>query len=190
METIPAHIPYIKSEASRTAFWKNRMHLKGSHFHVGLVWSGRATFKNNYLREFPLALLQPLSSFHDITFFSLQKGPASEQAKKPPEGLNFIDFTDEIADFADTSAIIDNLDLVITVDTAVAHLAGAMGKPVWTLLSYVADWRWFLKRENSPWYPTMRLFRQAKPEDWESVVARVTEELGELLKSLAGKIPY
>ena len=95
--------------------------------------------------------------------------------------MQIIDYTEEIADFSDTAALIQNLDLIISVDTAVAHLAGALGKPVWTLLPFVPDWRWMLEREDSPWYPTMRLFRQPSPGDWESVIVRIKEALKELV---------
>jgi len=95
--------------------------------------------------------------------------------------MKLIDYTEEINDFSDTAAFIENLDLIISVDTAVAHLAGALGKPVWTLLPFVPDWRWLLKREDSPWYPTMRLFRQSSSGDWEPVMARVLVELQKLI---------
>ena len=96
--------------------------------------------------------------------------------------MDLIDLTHEISDFSDTAALIENLDLVISVDTAVAHLAGALGKPVWTLLPFSPDWRWMLNREDSPWYPTMRLFRQSEPGDWETLIAHIEKELGALIK--------
>ena len=132
-----------------------------------------------------LETLSDLSQCKDITFYSLQKGDAAGQAKSPPGGMNLIDYTDEIYDFSDTAALIENLDLVISVDTAVAHLAGALGKPVWTLLPFVPDWRWLLNREDSPWYPTMRLFRQPSSGDWKSVIERVKEELPAAVMSKA-----
>ena len=106
---------------------------------------------------------------------------ASEQAENPPEGMQLINLDKEICDFSDTAAVIENLDLVISVDTAVAHLAGALGKPVWTLLPYISPWRWMINRDNSPWYPTMRLFRQPAHGDWESVIVKVKDELLKLL---------
>jgi ADP-heptose:LPS heptosyltransferase len=114
---------------------------------------------------------------------SLQKGDAAAEAKAPPSGMELIDRTEELKDFADTAALIANLDLVISVDTAVAHLAGAMGKPVWTLLPFVAEWRWLQEREDSPWYPSMRLFRQSSLGDWDSVITRATDALSDWIKN-------
>jgi ADP-heptose:LPS heptosyltransferase len=119
--------------------------------------------------------LTPLSRI-PASFHSLQAGPATAQIAEVPE-LKLIDHAPEMKDFADTAELIQNLDLVITVDTAVAHLAGAMGKPVWLMLPFLPDWRWMLDREDSPWYPTMRLFRQKAIGDWPSVVDRITEAL-------------
>jgi ADP-heptose:LPS heptosyltransferase len=124
-----------------------------------------------------LAALAPLGEVKGVRFFSLQKGEGVEQAKNPPPGLELIDLTDQIKDFADTAALMANLDLVITVETAVAHLAGATGRPVWTLIPFVPAWRWLLNRVDSPWYPTMQLFRQPVGGDWESVIRRVAEAL-------------
>ena len=118
-----------------------------------------------------------LAGVKGMTFYSLQKGEAAKEARNPPTGMRLVDLTGDIENFADTAALIANLDLVVSVDTAVAHLAGAMARPVWTLLPFVPDWRWMLGREDSPWYPTMRLFRQAKRGDWAGVVERVAREL-------------
>ena len=114
-----------------------------------------------------------------ISIYSLQKGEAAKETMNPPDGMKVTDYTEAIADFSDAAALVENLDLVISVDTAAAHLAGALGKPVWTLLPFVPEWRWLLNREDSPWYPTMRIFRQPSPGDWESVISRVVEELQE-----------
>jgi ADP-heptose:LPS heptosyltransferase len=110
-----------------------------------------------------------------VQFNSLQKGPAASQVVALDVGITVFDFSDKLTDFAETAALIANMDLVITVDTAVAHLAGAMGKPVWVLLPFVPDWRWMMDREDSPWYPTMRLFRQKSIGQWDEVIVRVTE---------------
>ena len=118
-----------------------------------------------------------LASIDSVTFYSLQKGEVSKQIEDSLNGMKIIDYSETIKNFSDTAALIENLDLVISVDTAVAHLAGALGKPVWLLLSFFPDWRWMLNREDSPWYPTTRLFRQPSPKDWESVIAKVKDEL-------------
>jgi ADP-heptose:LPS heptosyltransferase len=124
-----------------------------------------------------LSYFAPLAQLNGVRFFSLQKGEAAKQAVNPPSGLKLTDWTDEFSDFADTAAFIANLDLVISSDTAVAHLAGAMGKPVWLLLPFAPDWRWMLNRSDSPWYPTMRLFRQTKIGEWASAIEQVAEAL-------------
>ena len=112
-----------------------------------------------------------------LSFTVLQKGEASGHATNSPKGMKLVDYTKDIHDFSDTAAIISNMDLIISVDTAVAHLAGALGKPVWILLPFVPDWRWMKDREDSPWYPTMRLFRQPSSGDWQSVMRHVEEAL-------------
>jgi ADP-heptose:LPS heptosyltransferase len=116
-----------------------------------------------------------------LRLFSLQKEIPKQWASSSLSELNIIDYTGDIDDFSDTAGIIMNLDLIISVDTAVAHLAGALGKTVWTLLPFAPDWRWMLNREDSPWYPTMRLFRQASPGDWGSVISKVHDELEKII---------
>ena len=145
---------------------------------VGLRWAGSPTFKLDELRSpRQLSLMAPLSSAKGVRFISLQKGDGADQAKKPPVGMELHDWTEELHDFADTAALVSQLDLVIYSDTAVAHLAGAMNKPVWLLLPFIPDWRWLLGREDSPWYPSMRLFRQSSPGDWGSAIGRAADEL-------------
>ncbi|MES1261925.1 MAG: glycosyltransferase family 9 protein, partial [Acidobacteriota bacterium] len=124
-----------------------------------------------------LARLAPLGRVSGTWFCSLQKGDAASQAISPPPGFQIADFSNDLEDFADTAGLIENLDLVISVDTAVVHLAGTMGKPTWVLLPRVPDWRWLLDRTDSPWYPGLRLFRQAKTGNWESVIGQVAEAL-------------
>ena len=133
--------------------------------------------ERNRIRSIPLELLGPLMKVPDTTFYSLQLGPGSEQVKQLPPDVRLIDLAPELKDFADTAAIVACLDLVISVDTSVAHLAGAMGKPVWVLLNKGCDWRWFLDREDSPWYPTARLFRQTTAGGWQEVVNLVERAL-------------
>ncbi|HQU42640.1 MAG TPA: glycosyltransferase family 9 protein, partial [Pirellulales bacterium] len=147
---------------------------------VGLAWAGRSTHKNDHNRSLPLSLLAPLAAVPGIHFYSLQKGGPSSQAQNPPAGMRLTDWTDELADFADTAALVTNLDLVISVDTAVAHLTGALGKPVWLLAPHVSDWRWPPGRDDSGWYPTMRVFRQPRAGRWSKVIERAARELSAL----------
>jgi FKBP-type peptidyl-prolyl cis-trans isomerase 2/predicted negative regulator of RcsB-dependent stress response len=177
LENIPSAVPYITINSSLIQKWQNKLLSDNSKLKIGLAWSGDMGMRDDQNRSCSLEIFSRLAGIDDITFYSLQKGEAAEQAKKPPEGMNLVDYTEEIYDFLDTAAFIENLDLVICVDTAVAHLAGAMGKPVWTLIPFVPDWRWMLDREDSPWYPTMKLFRQPDRGDWAPVIAKLSEEL-------------
>jgi tetratricopeptide (TPR) repeat protein len=144
---------------------------------VGIVWSGMRRFRNIYRdRSCPLSQFQPLLALPHIAFYSLQRGEAAADLAHLPAG-QVQDLSDRLQDFADTAAAIAQLDLVITIDTAVAYLAGALGRPVWVLLPYAPDCRWLLDRADSPWYPTMRLFRQQAPGDWQGAIAQVTSAL-------------
>jgi tetratricopeptide (TPR) repeat protein len=176
LENIPADVPYLFADPALADRWKGRVPHDG-RIKIGLVWSGKAEFKDNAARSMRLEDLAPLGRVPGTWFCSLQKGPAASEAVERPAGLAITDWTAELQDFADTAALIANLDLVICSDTAVAHLAGAMGKPVWLLLSFVPDWRWLLDRDDSPWYPTMRLFRQEKLGDWECPVKQIVRDL-------------
>lgn len=177
LESIPAKIPYISADSILMQKWHDKVHHDNSRFKIGLVWAGDPRHGYDTDRSCQLELFSPLAQLNDISFFSLQKGDAAKQAKIPPQEMKLVDYTEEINDFSDTAALIENLDLVISVDTAVAHLAGALGKPVWTLIPFAPDWRWMLNREDSPWYPTMRLFRQPSPGNWEAVIDRIFVEL-------------
>ncbi|MEP6668113.1 MAG: tetratricopeptide repeat-containing glycosyltransferase family protein [Chthoniobacter sp.] len=171
--------PYLQATAESRAAWRAKLGAR-SHFRVGLAWAGNPQHRNDRQRSMPPEKLLPLLRLPGATFQTLQVKPPDGQ---PPALIDagLIDLTADITDFADTAALITELDLVITVDTAVAHLAGALGRPVWTLLPFVPDWRWGLEREDTPWYPTMRLFRQPAPGDWESVIHRVAQELSTLM---------
>jgi Flp pilus assembly protein TadD len=175
LETIPAEVPYLAPHPALIAQWAPRIEDKG--FKVGLVWAGRPQHDNDRNRSIGLEAFLPLAKIRGVSLHSLQKGPAEAALAALPKGMTITVLGDRFADFADTAAAIANLDLVISVDTAVAHLAGAMGKPVWTLLPRVPDWRWMLEREDSPWYPTMRLFRQETAGDWDAVIAAVAKAL-------------
>jgi tetratricopeptide (TPR) repeat protein len=176
--SIPASIPYLSPDPAMAEVWAGR--LKPG-LRVGLAWAGNPKHIRERQRSIPLARLASLLALEGATFYSLQKGPASEQCRDLPPGLNLIDLDAEQQDFADTAAIVANLDLVISIDTAVAHLAGAMGKPVWVLLHRVPDWRWLLGRNDSPWYPTARLFRQAFAGVWDDVIEQLQAELATLI---------
>jgi ADP-heptose:LPS heptosyltransferase len=170
--------PYLRAPASLAERWHG---LVGDEWRlkVGLVWAGSATHKNDRNRSLALAKLAPLAD-ERVQFYSLQLGKAAEQAANPPAGMKLIDLTANITDFADTAALIEQLDLLISVDTAPAHLAGAMGKPVWALLPFSPDFRWQLERADCAWYPTMRLFRQTRPGEWDEPIGRLAEELAAL----------
>ena len=183
IETIPAQVPYITANPAAVTAWRSRLESDKGRFKVGLAWAGRSDHKNDRNRSCALDLFEPLAKLPDVTFYSLQKGEAAKQAANPPGGMVLKDFTPDLNDFADTAALMTHLDLIIAVDTAVVHLAGAMGKPAWTVLPFSPDWRWMLERNDTPWYPTMRLFRQPCPGDWPGVFARVAEELQKLVGS-------
>jgi tetratricopeptide (TPR) repeat protein len=164
-ETIPTNVPYVSADAALVDRWKTRL-PRDERVKVGLCWSGNPKHTQDTNRSLSLAALEPLSAVANVWFCSLQKGPASREAASPPGKMQIADWTAELSDFAETAALIANLDLVIACDTAVAHLAGAMGKKVWLLIPKVPDWRWMLERDDSPWYPTMRIFRQKDQGDW------------------------
>jgi hypothetical protein len=178
--------------------------IHDNDFKIGIVWAGNSENKKIYHKKScTLNDFATISEIPDLSFYSLQKGPASVEVNHPPKGMKIINLGDELNDFADTAALIANLDMVISVDTAVAHLAGAIGKPVWTLLHSTPDWRWLLNRDDSPWYPRtenaedfprprqndvgqanglagragMRLFRQTRPNDWAGVFEQVKKAL-------------
>jgi hypothetical protein len=181
-ETIPSSIPYISAEPRARENWRARLAPYSTTKKVGVVWAGRPTHTNDRNRSMRIFDFAPLASIEGVSLFSLQKGPASDALRTPPGGLKLIDWTSELNDFADTAALVSELDLIIAVDTAVAHRAGALGKPIWTLLPFAPDWRWMLThRDSSPWYPTMRLFRQPARGEWTPVI----EEVASALRALA-----
>ncbi len=175
LENIPSKVPYVSPPADRVKRWADRL-AGESKLRVGLFWSGSRTVKSAQdVRTRSIDVFAPLATVKGVRFFSLQKGEASEQS--PPIGMDWADFTREINDFADTAALVQNLDLVISIDSSAAHLAVALAKPVWVLLPLHCDYRWLVDRSDSPWYPTMRLFRQTTANDWAAPVARMVEAL-------------
>ncbi len=202
VESIPAEVPYIFPETTKAQYWRRR--LKKGEIKIGIVWAGKTSaeylknrmsglehvhlgwagqpaskFASNRLTR--LESFVQLSRIEGIHLYGLQKGDAALQVKELSGVFDVDNLGEEFTDFSDTAAAIKNLDLVISVDTSVAHLAGAMGKPVWVLIPFVPDWRWMLGRENSPWYPSMKLFRQPKKGEWEEVFRRIVGELHALV---------
>ena len=178
-DSIPAEIPYLQIDAERKAYWQQR--LAQDSFKVGLVWAGSGGHLKDTRRSLNLDELAPLAGLNNVTWYSLQKGPAEQQLLEVNTALEIVNLSADINDFSDTAAIIANLDLVISVDTSVAHLAGALGCPTWVMLFNGPDWRWQLNRDDSPWYPSLRLFRQTPGEEWTAIVERVAAGLKETL---------
>jgi Tfp pilus assembly protein PilF len=178
--TIPSNFPYIFADPEKVEQWKNRINKKG--YKIGIVWAGKPEHENDGNRSCTLEYFSPLTGIPGVVIYGLQKGDAARQAETLDGMKKIINFDRELTGFSETAAAIENLDLVISVDTALVHLAGAMGKPVWTLLPYAPDWRWLLERKDSPWYPTMRLFQQPARGDWGAVFDKVKYELQKLTK--------
>lgn len=182
LTTVPADIPYLQPDPSLVTAWELILR-KDRALQVGLVWAGSAHQTEfaialaNQRRSMPLSTLAPLGQVAGLRFISLQTGEPAEELRSAPPGLKVSSYLSEGMDFADTAALVATLDLVITVDTAVAHLAGALGVPVWVLSRFDGCWRWLKDRDDSPWYPTLRLYRQKSPMDWAGVMARVQEDL-------------
>jgi len=179
LATIPSEVPYLQANAECSAAWRDRLAaLPGRK--VGLVWAGSSWSGDprahaiDRRRSFTLQDYAPLAAIPGISLVSLQKG---EAVRTPPAGMTLHDWTGELNDFADTAALVDALDLVISVDTSVVHLAGALGKPVWVLNRYDQCWRWLRDRTDSPWYSSARLFQQRRPADWDGVISDVVEAL-------------
>ena len=175
LDTIPSDVPYLHADPEKQAKWRQMMTSAG--LKVGLVWKGNSFHSNDHRRSLPLNCLAAVAEIPGIQCFSLQKGELSAEEKKLLQKLNCVELGNGFEDFSDTAGAIANLDLLISVDTSVVHLAGAMGRNVWTLLPFAPDWRWMLNRQDSPWYPSMRLFRQEEKGNWNSVIDRVLSEL-------------
>jgi hypothetical protein len=181
LETIPADIPYLKADPHLVRIWGKRMEANPG-FRIGVVFAGHPEHANDAARSIFLSSFLTLKEINGVKLFSLQKEKYAKWTDISLPEFFDQDLGEDISDFADTAAIIENLDLVISIDTAVVHLAGALGKEVWTLLPFSPDFRWMIDREDSPWYPTMKLFRQPKPGDWESVFEKVKGCLEKRLK--------
>jgi len=184
LTNIPCAVPYLSVEPERSAFWAKRIGKEG--FRVGICWQGNASSLPG--RSFPLSELVPLSSIDGVRLISLQKGQGAEQLAQVGSKMRIEtlgeDFDAGDDAFLDSAAVIPHLDLVVSCDTSIAHLAGALARPTWIALKYVPDWRWMLDRSDSPWYPTARLYRQAKPRDWKSVIVAMTADLKRAVTTL------
>lgn len=176
LDTIPADTPYLRAPAEDRARWANSMPSR-KRSRIGLVWAGRPSHERDRFRSLLLTQLSPLFALTDILWVNLQQPLSTEDEAFFLSHYGFVGTPSAFRDFADTAGLIDNLDLVITIDTSIAHLSGALAKPTWLLLPHVADWRWLLGRTDSPWYPTMRLYRQPKAGDWTSVITCVKQDL-------------
>jgi len=175
LDTIPAEVPYLRVDPVLAAAWRGRLGDAGGALRVGLVWSSQSRMPDAAGKSMALEALAPLRGIRGVRYYSLQVGSAAREAAAGP--VPMADLTGGIADFSDTAALVDCLDLVVSVDTAVAHLAGAMAKPVWTLLRYAPDWRWYPDAPQSRWYPTMRLYRQRARGDWRALAEEVARDL-------------
>ncbi|MBN1816754.1 MAG: glycosyltransferase family protein [Sedimentisphaerales bacterium] len=184
LSTIPDIVPYLRAPTEAIEAWRGR--FDKDRYHIGIVWAGNPKHGNDANRSCRAEWFAPLGRIDGVQLHSLQKGPAAEPILALAQYTSVIDPANHLTDFADTAAVIACLDLVITVDTAVAHLAGAMDKPVWLLLPFPPDWRWMLDRSDSPWYPAMRLFRQTKRGDWKEVFTAVELEIRRISQMRTG----
>src|SRR6266513_3972268 len=180
-ETIPATIPYLGARASVVKRWEDNLGKRNAP-RVGIVWSGLSANVNDHKRSIALSRLAGLAG-PSVRLVSLQNEVRTEDEKALATNKQILHFGSELADFSDTAALVSLMDLVVSVDTSVAHLAGALGTPVWILLPFAPDWRWMVDREDSPWYPTARLFRQPKIGDWDSVIHKGRQELSKCFGS-------
>jgi ADP-heptose:LPS heptosyltransferase/Tfp pilus assembly protein PilF len=180
LDSIPCNVPYLLADEKKSAWWEIwfEKQISKNHKRVGLVWAGNPTHSDDTNRSISFSQLAAFSGLENVTFVSLQLGEkAQKEVAEGLEGVTILDASAFITDFSDSAALLKNLDLLITVDSAPAHLAGALNFPVWVMIPAVPDWRWLLERDDSPWYPSMRLFRQSHIGDWTSVLADVKTAL-------------
>ena len=181
VDSIPAKTPYLKVPAPSRKHWQTRLDAAApGRFRIGIAWAGRKAHQYDARRSMAFNQLLPILNTPNITWVSLQKWAPEETQPVIPESLDWIDWTDELIDFADTAALLENLDLVISIDSSMVHLAGALGRPVWMMNRFDCEWRWFENRTDTPWYPGMRLFNQPVFGDWNSVVQQIADALLEV----------
>ena len=181
IDNVPAQVPYIYADPAKAEYWKQK--LAGPQLKVGIVWAGSPEHGNDHNRSCKFEQFLPLAEIEGVKLYSRQKGAAAQQLEVSAARTAVTDITAQFEDFTDTAAAVKNLDLVISVDTSVLHLAGAMAKPTWALLPFAPEWRWMLNRQDSPWYPTMQLFRQTKWGDWNSLFDCVAKQLKALVNT-------
>lgn len=186
LSTVPATVPYLQVPRERSGSWADELSSQSSR-RIGIVWAGNPKHERDRERSIPFAALKPLFADRDSTFYSLQKGSAAADCVTEMASCSVVDLAPRLVDFVETAAAIAQLDLVVSVDTAVAHIAGALGKPVWLMLPHVADFRWLEGRTDSPWYPTMRIFRQSVPGAWSDVIASVADALAGFAPTAPGR---
>jgi hypothetical protein len=180
LENVPATVPYLFADEKLVEAWREKLGRAEGNVLIGVVWQGNPRHGWDHWRSFPLTALAPLAAVPGVRLISLQQGPGVEQLRSLRGRFQVQDLGKDLdrgGGFADTAAVMANLDLVVTADTAAAHLAGALGVPTWLALAAVADWRWMLGREDTPWYPTMHLFRQRRLNDWADVFEHMAAEL-------------
>jgi Tfp pilus assembly protein PilF len=182
VETIPASIPYVNADPARVEAWKQLMASDTPGYRVGICWAGNPNNYNDVNRSLPLNMVKHFGQLPGVATYSLQVGYKTGSA----QAFGMIDHTARLTDFSETAALMMNLDLIISVDTACAHLAGALGRKVWTLVPFAPEWRWMLDRPDSPWYPTMQIFRRSPSQSWGAVVVRVVNALHALVNQVAG----
>jgi tetratricopeptide (TPR) repeat protein len=182
VDNIPAPIPYLRPDPARVALWKHRLEglVPEGFRRIGVIWAGRPTHNNDRNRSATLTDFLPIANVPGVALLALQKGPKTGQAGEYWGRAPLINVGAEIQDYDDTMAILENIERLVTVDTSVAHLAGAMGRPVWIMLPKAPDWRWLLDREDTPWYPSVRLFRQTQVRRWDDVAQRMAQRLREV----------
>ena len=178
--SIPARVPYLRADPELAQSWRKKLEPLGG-FKVGIVWQGNPQFKGDRQRSIPLRHYQALARVEGVRLLSLQKGPGADPLRAGATAFPVLDLGAQLETFGDTAAVLENLDLLISSCTSVPHLAGALGVPVWLALPFVPDWRWLLEREDSPWYPHHRLFRQDRPGDWNGVFERIATALRDLV---------
>jgi tetratricopeptide (TPR) repeat protein len=185
-EPIPSVVPYLRADPAHLKKWEQKLAPEDRKLRVGLVWAGNPNFYGDRTRSISWDRLAPITGVHGVKFYSLQKGKVAQQIQSVAGGIDLIDLGDQLTSLLDTAAVVSQLDLVITTDTMMAHLAGALSRPTWILLQFVPHFCWLWNRDDSPWYPTARLFRQRSPGDWDEVIARVANELAALARERFG----